>query len=518
MNQSAKKPNILLITTDQQRGDCYGFAGRGVKTPHLDRLANGGTWLKNCITPNPICMPARSSILTGQLPLTHGVTDNGIDLPPDTGEAGMASALSKAGYDTSFIGKAHFSSRRTLKPTGSPECQYSSENYTDDWYGPYMGFEHVELAVHGIFHREREPMRPPGGQHFERWFFSRGDGDAYERWAEEYDDGNPTPKTWHSLLPPAWHMSSWVGNRAIEFIKNRSGDKPFMMWASFADPHYAFDCPVPWSLLHATDEVDISPTHERNFDGRPWYHQASLESTPKALTQKEVEWRTKGSRLDPLTERQLRKMTSNYYGMISHIDHHVGRMVSTLRDIGELDNTIIVFTSDHGDLLGDHGLYQKGPTPYEGLLTVRAIVNGPGVPVGHVVEDPTSTLDLADTFYDYAGATMQNDAQSKSLRPLIEQQPGASRDVAHSEWHLMPYRTGIELDMRIVRTKRHKAVFDLLTDTGELYDLDDDPLENENRFDDPGMDNVKKELEDMMRARPGPMLETPLEPSAPGGS
>ena len=104
-----KRPNILLITSDQQRGDCYGFEGRPIKTPHLDQLAANGTRFSACITPNPVCQPARASILTGQLPLTHGVHDNGIDLKPEIGEKGMAGALSQAGYDTKYIGKAHFS-------------------------------------------------------------------------------------------------------------------------------------------------------------------------------------------------------------------------------------------------------------------------------------------------------------------------------------------------------------------------------------------------------------------------
>ena len=117
-----QRPNIIFITSDQQRADCYGFEGRNVKTPHLDEMAKAGTRFKACITPNLVCQPSRSSILTGLLPRTHGVSDNGIDLPATTGEQGFAGALRRVGYATGFIGKAHFATANTFSPTGSGEC------------------------------------------------------------------------------------------------------------------------------------------------------------------------------------------------------------------------------------------------------------------------------------------------------------------------------------------------------------------------------------------------------------
>jgi arylsulfatase A-like enzyme len=514
-----RAPNILLITTDQQRGDCYGFAGRRVHTPHLDRLARDGTWLRNCITANPICQPSRASILTGKLPMTHGVVDNGIDLDPAIGEQGFAGLLSNAGYASALVGKAHFSSKRTLTPTGTPECRHSSPHYDADWHGPYMGFQHVELMTHGNMHRDRAPTRPPAGQHFERWFFSRdADDGAYRAWGAEREDGVTTPKTWHSRLPPAWHSSTWVGDRSIEWLRRRDRAKPFVMWSSFVDPHYAFDCPLPWSLLHDAATADISPIHARDLDRRPWYHRASLEADPKAVDPEERKWRLEGSRTASLTEAQLRKMTANYFGMISLVDHNVGRILSALRDEGLEESTIVVFTSDHGDLLGDHGLYQKGPTIYEGLLKVGAILRGPGVPAGQMVDDPVSTLDLAATFCDWAGVAKPGDMQSETLRPLIEGAPGARRDVAYCEWRLLPYRTGVDLDLRVVRTRRHKAIFELLGGSGELYDLEADPFEMNNLFDDPSHEVLRRGMEALMRARPGIMLGRFPEPVAPGGS
>ncbi|HET7298778.1 MAG TPA: sulfatase-like hydrolase/transferase, partial [Burkholderiales bacterium] len=153
------RPNLVFITSDQQRGDCYGFEGRKVKTPHLDRMARAGTRFSACITPNLVCQPSRASILTGLLPYTHGVSDNGIDLDPKVGEAGFAGAFAGAGYRTGYIGKAHFATSHTFKPTGTPECRNSDQD--PDWYGPYMGFEHVELVVEG--HNHWPPMKPPRG-------------------------------------------------------------------------------------------------------------------------------------------------------------------------------------------------------------------------------------------------------------------------------------------------------------------------------------------------------------------
>jgi len=212
------KPNILFITSDQQRGDCYGFEGRKVKTPHLDRMAREGTRFSACITPNLVCQPSRASILTGLLPYTHGVSDNGIDLDPKVGEAGFAGAFTRAGYRTGYIGKAHFATSHTFKPTGTPECRNSDQD--PDWTGPYMGFEHVELVVEG--HNHWPPMKPPRGQHYERWFHKNGRGEELQRLYEtQLPPRSSAMQTFHSALPVAFHNSTWVGDRTIEFRDGR---------------------------------------------------------------------------------------------------------------------------------------------------------------------------------------------------------------------------------------------------------------------------------------------------------
>ena len=171
-----QRPNILLITSDQQRADCNGFENPQIRTPHIDLLAREGTRFAACITPNLVCQPSRASILTGLLPLTHGVWDNGVDLDPVIGEQGFAGTLARAGYQTAFIGKTHFATKSTFAPTGTPECNKSQASYGPNWFGPYMGFQYVELTVLGHMHRTRPLERPPSG-HYERWLLARGENE-----------------------------------------------------------------------------------------------------------------------------------------------------------------------------------------------------------------------------------------------------------------------------------------------------------------------------------------------------
>ena len=504
----SKRPNLLVITADQQRGDCFGFEGRKVKTPHLDLMARQGTVFGACITPNLVCQPSRASILTGQLPRTHGVADNGLDLPDAVGEAGMAGSLAASGYRTGFIGKAHFCTSHTFEATGKPECRHSMHLYDDSWHGPYMGFEYVELVVEG--HNQWPPMRPPEGQHYEAWYYGDGLGD----WKNELysknvgPDCEGAPQTWHSGLPPVWHNSSWVADRTIGYL-NRDDDAPFCLWASFPDPHHPFDAPVPWSLLHDPAEVDL-PTHRTlDLEKRPWWHRASLEGKPK-IREDLAKIREEYSRIEALSDDQLREVIANYYGMISLVDHNVGRIMAELDRLGLAENTLVIYATDHGDWLGDHGLILKGPMPYEGLLRVGCIARGPGVPAGKRVDEPVSTLDIPATFLDYAGASPLHDMHSQSLRPLME--GGATRPFAFSEWDLNASRCGVELKLRTVRTRTHKLTIEAVSGAGELYDLEADPGEMTNRFDDPAMHNVQRELTEMINSRPDDAMDPPLQP------
>ncbi|MGH7104480.1 MAG: sulfatase-like hydrolase/transferase [Acetobacteraceae bacterium] len=504
------RPNILMITSDQQRADCYGFEGRRVKTPHLDHLARQGSRFSACITPNVVCQPSRASMLTGLLPRTHGVWDNGVDLDEAIGAAGFAGQFAKAGYQTGFIGKAHFSTFHTFQPSGRPENRASTHLYGADWSGPYMGFEQVELMVGG--HNMHLPQQPPAGQHYERWYHANGEGEARNAlYMTHLPPDVGAAQTWHSALPPAWHNSTWTGDRTIAFLE-RNRDRPFILWASFPDPHHPFDAPEPWSRLHSPDDVDLPAHRALDLERRPWWHKASLESTPDLANADLRHFRERYSRTPQQTDEQLRHLIANYYGMISLIDHNVGRILIALDGFGLSDNTIVVFTTDHGDWLGDHGIILKGPMMYEGLLRVGCIFRGPGIPPASVVRDPVSTLDLPATFYDYAGISPNSAMHSRSLRKLLEGRDETGRDFAYNEWDLHPSRCGVALRLRTVRTPTHKLTLELDSGVGELYDLVNDPDEMDNLFDDAGAVRVRKELTDMIRSRPNDAMKHLPEP------
>jgi arylsulfatase A-like enzyme len=365
-----------------------------------------------------------------------------------------------------------------------------------------MGFRHVELVVEG--HNHWPPMKPPRGQHYER--------NALH--AQQLPPLTDAVQTWHSALPAAWHNSTWIGDRTIEYLRAHAqrpvaGERtPFCAWASFPDPHHPFDAPEPWSRLHDPDDVDLPAHRTLDLERRPWWHAQSLTGTPR-LEGSLRKIREEYSRVPVQSDAQLRRLIANYYGMISLIDHNVGRILRSLHDLGLADNTLVIYSTDHGDWLGDHGLILKGPMAYEGLLRVGCLVRGPGVPAGKVVSDPVSTLDLTATIGDYAGVGIPTALHSRSLRPLIEGD-NASRDFALSEWDLRATRSGVDLELRTVRTRRHKLTVDRKSGAGELYDLHEDPQEMVNRFDDPGCRAVRRELEDMLASRPDDALKPPL--------
>ncbi|MBS7807284.1 sulfatase-like hydrolase/transferase [Variovorax sp. PCZ-1] len=520
------RPNILLIMSDQHRGDCFGFEGRRVSTPHLDLLASQGARFSACITPNVVCMPARSAVLTGMLPMTNGVHDNGIDLDEALADKGFAGSLSKAGYDTRFIGKAHFSSNHSYgnKPTGRCENIPSSHLFADDWQGPYMGFENVELMQLG--HNYWLPEKSPGGLHYERWYHADGQGDLKDKlYKQALAPLTNAAQTHNSALPTAWHNSTWVGDRAVSYLReqgraqrsapqNTQAPKPFCAWVSMADPHHPFDAPAPWCWMHRPEDVDLPAHRSRDLERRPWWHRAALENTPGG-TPETRKVREEYSRMPLQTDAQLRDITANYYGMISLVDHQVGRILAALEEEGLAENTLVVFTSDHGELLGDHGLMLKGPMHYEGLLRVGLLMRGPGVAAGQKINTPVSTIDLAATFGDYASTRITSAIHSTSLRPLLENCQATPRDHAYNEWRLGPSRCGVALDLRTVRTQTAKLTVELGSGAGEMYDLNDDPYECINRFEDPNHRGLRDELMQRLMSRPNDIRTPSLEPVGP---
>lgn len=510
------RPNILFITTDQQRADCIGYENSQLLTPNLDALARSGARFSNCITPSIVCQPARAAILTGKLPLTNGVWDNGVDLDPAVGQLGMAASLAAGGYATSFIGKAHFSSKITFEATGTPECRKSASSYPDNWFGPYMGFQHVELAALGKFHRNRLQSDAPQIHRFESWLLNQPN--ALDLWQTSLTKGSGAAQTWASALPAEWHSSAWVAECTLAMLARRTEiakhlikeqSQPFFTWASFPDPHHPFDCPAPWNTLYDPAKM-ILPLHRKlDLEQRPWWHRAALEGTPQIADPELAKFRAEGFKVPPQTDGQLAEMMANYYGMISHVDYQIGRIINGLEQADLIENTLVVFASDHGDMLGDHGLYLKGPMIYEGVLRVPLIIAGPGIKAGTVVNSIVSTIDLAATFMQ--AAELPNiSVQSRSLFPVIDDLE--QHECAWSEWYVHPARLGVSLQLRTVRTLRYSYTFEFSSGVGELYDLSKDPLELVNRFNNPAWLQIREQMHTLLLARPGEVLDVLAEP------
>ncbi|MEP3278275.1 MAG: sulfatase-like hydrolase/transferase [Stappiaceae bacterium] len=499
-------PNVILITTDQQRGDCIGDEARGVNTPHIDRIGRMGTRFSKCITPHPMCQSARASILTGLLPYSHGVRDNGRNLDERFGVNGLGGMFSGAGYKTSFIGKAHLSTHETFHATNRAECYISTADFPADWGGPYFGFQDVKLMLRPHHHCGWKDS--PYTLHYENFLDEGNQGRI--RWERAKDALPPLSshyQAWHSALEDPWHSSPWIGECTLDMINNK-GDAPFFAWVSFPDPHPPFLAPRPWSEMYRPDTVDLPAHHELDLDNRPWWHRAFLDSpVRKNLKRAHAQGGKDWGQGTGLNETQLRDITALYYGMISAIDHQVGRILDALEATGLSENTIIIFTSDHGEWLGDHGLLLKGPMLYDGLLRVPFLMSGPSVPAGRVIDDPVSTLDLRATLSDLCTIATTTDNGS-SLRGLLD--GTQARDFALNEWEVDADRSGIAMDLRTVRSDRHRMSVDMNTSTGELYDLQEDPHEMINLFEDATAKTARADLMDMIRSRPDDMI-----PAAP---
>jgi arylsulfatase A-like enzyme len=483
--------NVVLVTTDQHKATTLGTYGDPLgATPALDRLAATGVRFAQCRTQNPFCQPARATILTGQYPSTHGVIRNGIDLPAEAAAESVATILAAAGHATALVGKAHFASYYPDFPTGRPEAVVDSACVPPDWHGPYFGFQHVELVtdVHNI-RLAPDVGRwnwgfgpPPFGLHYARHLFRDGHARGVERLRlmqpEAAGQTWDHTQTWKNQLPEEDHHTTWTADRAITWLAR--APEPFFLWASFADPHHPFDPPRPWCDRY--DPADmlqvLPPARPEELDRKPPFHRAWTEGfrgTPFA-------WANPGWTL--LSERERCTLLAAYYGMVSQLDHAVGRIVEALDARGLAERTLIVFTADHGDYLGDHQMMLKGPIHYEALVRVPLVLRGPGMPAGTVVTDPVGTIDLAPTMLGACGLPIPHWVEG---RPLLDQ----PREWVLTEDDILRG----SMAFRTLTTRGHRLTRSLHDpDGGELYDLRNDPGEFDNRWDDPASAHTRREL------------------------
>ena len=486
--------NVLLITTDQQRADTIGAYGARLQaTPVLDRLAASGVRFDACRTQNPYCQPARATILTGRYPSSHGVHSNGVDFPQEEVGTTLSAMLTAAGWTTAFRGKAHFASTYPQTPTGALESIEGSAQMPEGWRGPYMGFTDLDLILfgHHIHPGASGPPEhwgpPPRGLHYARFLFRDGVAAGMRRLELMQPAAAlrpvTAPETWASALAEEDHPTTYVADRTIDFLTTVERTRPWFCWTSFTDPHHPMDPPRPWCDRYTAADVTLPARHPEEFDRKPPFHRFWSTGLPEPMR-----WANPGGAT--LSDRELAEMIAGYYGMVAQLDHAIGRILAALTSLGHAADTLVIVTTDHGELLGDHQMLFKGPLHYDGLLRVPLIISGPDVVPG-VATAPVGTIDLAPTILDLTGLTVPPTMEGRSLRSFLT---GGSES---REWVLTENDHEMQMTMylRTITTARYVLTrYDTLPGMGELYDRSLDPGEFENRFDDPAYAGVQRDL------------------------
>lgn len=434
----AEPKNILFITTDQQRKDslpCYGLDF--MQTPSLDRLAARGTVFDNCFAVSPVCQPCRAAFMSGQFPHVNGVPANFRWLQPGTPT--IADRFREAGWQTAAIGKMHF------HPWDSHE-----------------GFQDRIIAED-----KRHYFRP---DHHARFLESKGYKREHPAAIAEY---GPQLGAVVSPLPTELHIDSFIGTEAVRWIQN-SGDQPFFCWVSFNSPHDPYDPPEELAELYRDAAIPEAVGSAEELSQKPAYQKEIVRryrENPLFLTDY--------SKLDG---ESIRRMRAYYLATVTLVDRQIGRIVEALKQRGVLQDTLIVFSSDHGDHLGDHGLPFK-ESYYESSLMVPLIVAGPGVAQGARCSSFIDWLDLHRSFLSLARLEPGDHVQGRDLSALFADPGAEGRTEAYSEL----------LGSKMIRTGRYKLV--LCDDgDGELYDLEEQPLEVHNHFHDPAFRDIREEL------------------------
>lgn len=489
-NGAASQPNVLFIITDQQRADHVGFAGNDIiRTPYIDSLAARGMVFDNAWVANPVCMPNRSTIMTGRMPSSHGVVFNDRSLEP--GANTHVRQFKNSGYRTALVGKSHLQhgmSRNAVIPSdlaGGPVDEYWPKGWdtledADRYLGgapefpdSFYGFSHVELAIdHGA--------RASG--HHLLWALDRGGRmeDLYTPLSAESPFRRRSDRWWQVYEPPydpELHSSSFVADRTIAFIADAvSSGEPWLAWASFPDPHHPMSPPGEWFERHRPEDMELPASVDDPMDRAPRYLQAIRNIHPRDQRHWVAPCGVAGD------HDLLREAIAATYGMIELIDDRVGRILAALDRLGETDNTIIVFTADHGDMMGDHGLMLKGYMHYRGTLAVPMVIVDPRREPGRT-QSLAGSIDLGPTLMELVGVTPFEGMSGCSLVPVLDDASAAVREEVLIEDDFpgalvtkarLPAKTRslVTADMRLTRhSSGEEQLFDTAADPHELSPL-----------------------------------------------
>lgn len=482
----AKRPNILLITTDQQHWNTLGVDSPRISTPTLDRLCADGTRFSRAYCASPVCSPSRSTMITGQYPSWHGCWTLGVKLPEEVPTVGEA--LTQAGYATALIGKAHFQPLASDPEVGqvSLECQPTLRDlaFWRNFAGPWYGFSHIEVARN---HGDESHV----GQHYAIWLEERG----LTNWRDYFQPWPPEPKApnregrWD--LPEQLHYTTWTAERSIAAMERSVADeKPFFLWASFHDPHPPYLVPAPWDSMYDPAYMEPGTFLPGELDRMPPHYKLTLETNPDFSEWQETRWANHGFHSHLIEREALQRNMAVYYGMISFLDQQVGRILRRLDELGIAEETLVVFSTDHGHFLGQHGLIAKGAFPYEDLLRIPMVVRWPGrVPAGVENRSLQSLVNLAPTFLSAAGVPIPGVMQGLDQLPAWE--GGANvRSIAIAEFRHQPTK----IHVRTYIADRYKITVYRDSDYGELFDLEADPQEQRNLWDEPSAQAVRSEM------------------------
>jgi len=460
---AATAPNILVFITDQHRADHLGCYGNpDVQTPVLDALARRGVRCTNAFVANPVCMPNRATLFTGQYPSAHGVRENGI--PLDRHARVLPAVLRDAGYATAAFGKLHLAPYEWTHACGDAaghNCE--SMEYWQTHNGvptPYYGFEHLALVcghgnyTYGHYKYELE-QRCPG---------------LHAQLGTPLHPPTGAPESWQSAMPAAQHYNTWIADQTIAWLRHHENTAPFFAWCSFPDPHHPYCPPKPYCDQYDPARIAFAPARRAGeFDDLPDYMRACHEGRQKCSGL--------ARDLRTVSDAHYREMLAHTYGMISMVDAHIGRVLDTVAQHGVAGNTIVVFLSDHGDMMGDHWLNQKGPFLFNGLVRVPTIFCLPGgATAGSISDAMLSAVDLAPTLLDLAGVPGPDAIQGMSFAPVLRGQQEQTRGAVLIEFD----EQYLANRFRQMRTTDWAITANARGDDGLLFDLRHDPDELHN--------------------------------------
>ncbi len=481
------RPNVILITTDQQRRDTLGTYGADwMRTPNLDRLAEQGVRFDRAYCTSPVCTPSRVSIFTGRQVSRHGVWNIGVNTPPTRT---VADTLAEAEYRTHYVGKVHFqawhsrgrrsqehafavgpgtANRLTLDDAGRPPAMS----------GPYYGFQTVEWAS----------GHANGGLtgHYGAWVREQAGDEAFQCYLQTQRPGHVSfgaeARDWS--LPARWHNTRWTADRAVEFLSRQDQGSPFFLAIGFQDPHHPHAVPedleprvdparVPLPSF-VTGELDDKPAHF----GAAHRGEADTSGDPSRGIDDRLMGQLGGFDYRQVDEAEARRARAYYFTLVQYIDQAVGRILDQLATSGLERDTLVVFTSDHGELLGDHGLWLKGPFHFEALLNVPLIMRWPaGLPAGRVHQGVFSLVDLAGLLVQAGGCPWSaRDHDGVETWDGLRGNATPAREAALIEC----VDNERALRLKTLVTRDWKLTAYVGGDEGELYHLADDPYERVN--------------------------------------